>query len=436
MVPKSQSPSTWPGRVLIAVLFGSIVLATPMYANAKEAAAKARQGMMWVRWKKCDKAIPLLEEAELLRHQAHVALALADCYMASGKLMDAVEIYRALVDEKITGRHPFQDRAAIKKAPDRLVAAEARIPTLAFEAAAPYEDLEVLLNGKLLDDPFLPRQVPPDKRLAIVVRAKGYEELHDDFVLAEGEHLVRPLKLVELAPKPTKRRPEPSDRSSPSDGAWFGLRGRGYVIPSFMWRVFGDGGRTVIAPGGALTWTNELSDADLMLSLGYASYGVGPTPFKGKDAPDTDWEIIESNLHSAYFTAELSWRSALSEDRSWEFFWGGGIGLGWTFAGSLKRTQAFPLDLQPGDPYTYQKCNGPNDPSGTYLYCNQLDHDADHYDYEEPNWFAGGKSPLVYPWLAFPQLGISYKPSPSTALDLEVGVTTGGLLIGLGVRGR
>jgi hypothetical protein len=436
MVLNSQSLPSWSGRVLIAVLLGAILFASPMSANAREAAAKARQGMMWVRWKKCDKAIPLLEEAELLRHQPHVALALADCYLASGKLMDAVEIYRVLVDEKITNRHSFQDRTAIKNAPQRLLDAEARIPTLAFEAPVPYENLEVLVNGKLLDDPFVPRQVTPDAKLVIVARAKGYEEFYDDVTLAEGEHLVRPLKLLESPPKPTKRRAEASDRPSPSDGAWFGLRGRGYVVPSFMWRMFGEGGRTVMAPGGALTWTNEMSDADLMLSLGYASYGVGPTPFKGKDAPDTDWEIIESDLHAAYLTTELSWRTPLSEDRSWEFFWGGGIGIGWTFAGNIKRTQAFPLDLRPGDPYNYQKCAGPNDPPGSYLYCNQLDHDANHYDYDEPNWFAGGKRPLIYPWLAFPQLGISYKPSQSTAIDLEVGVTTGGLLLGLGARGR
>lgn len=392
---------------------------------------------MWFRWKKCHKAVPLLEEAELLRHQAHVALALADCYVEQGKIMEAVEIYRALANEEITRRHFFQDRVAIKKAPKRLEEAEARIPTLAFELRAPYEGLEIFVDGKPFENPTEPKAVKPDENIVIVARAKGYEELRDEITLAEGERLVRPLELEKAAPEPkAKRKPEKRARREPSDGAWFGMRGRGYVIPGFVWRLFGDGGRTMFAPGGALTLTNESDDADLMISLGYASYGLGPTPFKPKDAPDTDWEIIESDLHAGYVTAELAWRDPLDDAGKWEFYWGVGVGVGWTFAGDITRTQAYPYNLQPGDPYMYKKCRGPNDPPGSYLYCNQLDHDAEHYDYAEPSWFEGGKRPLVYPWFAFPQVGLTYKTSDATALDLEMGLTTGGLLVGLGVRGR
>jgi len=413
-----------------------LLVAQPRFAAADEAGIKAQRGMMWARWKKCDKAVPLLEEAELLRHQAHVALALADCYANSGKLMEAVEIYRALVEEKITRRHFFQDRVAIKKAPKRLEEAEARIPTLAFELPLPYEDLEVFVNGKPFDDPTTPKPVAPGEELVVVARAKGYDEIRDDFTLAEGERLIRPLNLPKAAPAPKEKKAKREPRSTPSDGPWFGMRGRAYVIPTFVWRLFGEGGRTVFAPGGAITLTNETDDADFMLSLGYTSYGVGPTPFKAKDAPDTDWEIVESDLHAAYITAELAWREPLDDKHVWEFYWGGGAGIGWTFAGNLKRTQAYPYNLRPGDPYTYNKCAGPNNPPGSYAYCNQLDSDADLYDHEEPNWFAGGKRPLIYPWLAFPQLGLTYKPSKATAIDLEVGLTTGGLLMGLGVRGR
>ena len=391
---------------------------------------------MWFRWKKCDKAVPLLEEAELLRHQAHVALALADCYLKSGKLFEAVEIYRALASEKITNRHFFQDRVAIKKAQKRLEKAEARIPTLAFELPSPYEDLEVFVDGKPFDNPTVAKPVKPDENIVIVARAKGYEEFRDEITLAEGERLVRPLVLEKASAEPTPQRNTRKPRGKPSDGYWFGMRGRGYVVPGFVWHLFGDGGRTMFAPGGALTLTGKTGDADLMFSLGYVNYGLGPTPFKSKDAPETDWEIIESDLHAAYVTAELAWRDPLDDAGKWEFYWGLGVGIGWSFAGNIKRTQAYPYDLQPGDPYTYNKCAGPNDPPGSYLYCNQLDHDADHYDYEEPSWFEGGKRPTVYPWFAFPQLGLTYKASDAAAFDLEMGLTTGGLLLGLGVRGR
>lgn len=421
------------------MLAGVTALLCPSSASADQAAVKAQQGMMWFRWKKCGKAVPLLEEAELLRHQAHAALALADCYVEAGKLVEAVEIYRAVAQEKITNRTLYQDRIAIQKAAKRLEEAEARIPTIAFEPSAPYEGLEVFVDGKPMDDPKQPRQVKPGETIVIVARAKGHEELRDEVSLAEGEHLIRPLKLAKaVQAKKPKRRPEHKAEadSGPGNRTWFGMRGRGYVIPSFAWRVFGEGGRTVLVPGAALSLTSETSDADLSFTLGYASYGVGPTPFKNKNAPDTDWEIIESDMHAAYATAELAWRDRLDDKGAWEFFWGGGVGIGWTFAGNLKRTQAYPPSLQPGDPYTYRKCKGPNDPPGSYVYCNELDHDADHYEYNEPSWFVGGRRPLVYPWLAFPQIGFTYKPSPATALDLELGLTTSGLLVGLGVRGR
>lgn len=427
----------WRAHCAALALVCAAAVSVPTAVHADQAGFKAQQGMMWARWKKCDKAIPLLEEAELLRHQAHVTLALADCYASTGRLTESVELYRALVDEKVTPRHLFQDRAAIKKAPKRLADAEARIPTVAFEVPAEYEGLEVFVNGQKVDDPTTPRPVAPDVTIVMVARAKGYDEMRDDFVLAEGERLVRPIRLTKT---PVERRSRKKARARPaekaSDGVWFGMRGRGYVIPSFMWRAFGEGGRTVLAPGGALTLTTKTEDTDLMFSLGYASYGLKPTPFKARNAPETDWEIIESNLQAAYLTAELAWRSPLDDDGDWEFFWGGGVGLGWTFAGDILRTQAYPPNLRPGDPYTYNKCAGPNDPPGTYAYCNELDHDADHYEYAEPHWFVGGKRPLIYPWLAFPQLGLTYKPSHATALDLEVGLTTGGLLVGLGVRGR
>ena len=105
------------------------------------------------------------------------------------------------------------------------------------------------------------------------------------------------------------------------------------------------------------------------------------------------------------------------------------------FLGDLTRTQAFPSGFKPGDPYTYQKCNGPNDPRGSFRYCNTLDKDAAHYDgYAEPSWFNGGIRPLIFPWLVLPELGFTWKPTPSIAVDLEGGVTLSGFLTGLGVR--
>ena len=73
-------------------------------------------------------------------------------------------------------------------------------------------------------------------------------------------------------------------------------------------------------------------------------------------------------------------------------------------------TQGVAAKFQPGDPYTYLKCKGPNLPRGSFAYCNTLDKDANHYRYKEPDWFHGGKRPALYPWLALPKLGFSWKP--------------------------
>src|SRR5262249_41980106 len=113
---------------------------------------------------------------------------------------------------------------------------------------------------------------------------------------------------------------------------------------------------------------------------------------------------------------------------------GGSIGIGWTFAGELYRTQAYP-PRGAKSPYDWVKCTGPDNPPGTFRYCNQLDKDADHYDgFAEPNWFQGGARPLISPWVAFPQLGLTVSPSPKFALDLEAGLTLSGILTGLGFR--
>ena len=420
-----------------AGVFAGLVLAcaatfwaTP--ANADDAAVKAQKGMQYVRLKDCSRAIPLFEEAELSRHQPRIALALADCYEKEGRLINAVELLRALADEKPTRRHGYADRLALKKAKKRLEQAEARIPTVAFELAGEYPNLEVFLNGEKIDNPSKPRQVEPNSTFELIARAKGFEELRDDFTIGEGEQLIRPLRLEPL-PKPTNAVRKRRERTTET-GPWIGARGRMFVIPNFAWKWFGDGGRTVVAPGGAVTHTTETSGADVMVTLGYTNFKFGPTPFKPKGAPDNDYELIESDMQALSASVELIWRTPIDDAGRWQFNYGGGAGLGWTFLGDLKRTQAYPPGLEPGDPYGYEKCNGPNDPAGTFYYCNELDHDAEHYNYNEPSWFSGGHRPTIYPWVALPQIGITYKAAKDVALDMEAGVTLSGFLFGIGLR--
>ena len=247
-------------------------------------------------------------------------------------------------------------------------------------------------------------------------------------MLNEGERRVITLRLESSTPPPAP--PPPKDPS-----LWLGVRYRGAIIPKFLMNAFADGGTNVIAPGGAFTVTTRSGDVDVVLSLAYMHYPMADTPFKGKGTPDTEWEFIASDLHALLATVDLVWSIPMNQAKSWLFRVGLGAGVGYSFYGDLRRVQAYPKNGKPGDPWTYRKCKGPNDPRGTFRYCNALDKDADRYgNHVEPNWFQGGIRPLVYPWLVLPELGITWKPTRAVAIDLEVGASLTGLLTGLGVR--
>jgi hypothetical protein len=104
------------------------------------------------------------------------------------------------------------------------------------------------------------------------------------------------------------------------------------------------------------------------------------------------------------------------------------------FAGDLHRTQAYP-PKGASDVYQWRKCRGPNNPTGSFRYCNELDADRDHYDgYAEPDWFHHGARPALYPLVTLPELALSYRASPSFAMELGAGLSLSGILLRLGGR--
>ncbi len=419
------------GDRLAVVLLGVLGLV----ASPRTARGQAREGLAAAKKGDCVKAVPLLEDAELQKHTPTTASALAGCYVALGELIRASELYRAIAGEKPSRAWTRTDRAEQAAAQGRADAVDARIPTLAFEPDEPYEELEIEIDGHALADPSAPKQVPSDTKLAISARAKGRKPLADKVLLAEGERRVYELRLKKSGPEPPPAAAPPASVGGKPSTTWLGARFRGLMIPRWLMNAFGDGGTTLLAPGGGVTFTTPASDADVVISLGYASYSMGPTPFKPNGTPDTEYEIVESDLQALFATVDLMWSVPLDASGAVTFRIGGGLGVGWTFAGDLHRTQAYPPAGANGDPYLYKKCRGPNDPDGTYRYCNQLDKDAAHYGgFAEPSWFDGGSRPLVFPWVALPQLGLSWRVSPGFALDVEAGLTISGILLGAGWR--
>jgi hypothetical protein len=245
--------------------------------------------------------------------------------------------------------------------------------------------------------------------------------------------------------------PEPTPPSPRRQrDVWLGAGFQGFFIPQLMFELLGEGGRDVLVPGGDISLSTRIGRRfDLVFSVAYANFRMHETPFKPKGHPDTDYEIVESDLQALQASVRFVWNIPLDRDELFAFRLGAGLGAGWTFMGDLYRTQAYPADavpgdpgsFVPGDPYRYVKCRGPNNPLGSFRYCNQLDYDADHYPgYVEPSWFTRPKGrpqglrPLVYPWLVLPEIGLALRPWDRVAFDLRVGASVTGLLGGLGVR--
>jgi len=424
-------------RALTFLLVVLVCVATTEDSEAAPLSKKARKAIVFVQKGDCVSAVPLLEDAELFRHSPITAISLAECYVVLGELVQAAFLFRAIADEKPAPTFGPLERAMLRKAKIRAPQVEARVPTLEIELEEEYAGLVVTVADQTVMDMESPVQLPPDTTLVLKAEAKGYESYEEEIVLREGEKRVVSLRLVLAAkPKPKKpKKPKPGDDRPPRSEVWIGAKFRGFLIPQFVMDAVGDGGTNVFAPGGALAVTLDVKPGvDLALSLGYSNYRMGETPFKADGAPNTEWEIIDSDLQAFMAALDLMVDVPLDADGNVSFRIGGAVGIGWTFLGDIHRTQAYPVG-DPDEPDSYRKCNGPNDPAGQFRYCNQLDKDKDHYDgFSEPSWFDGGSRPLVYPYLSLPQLGLSWYPTDNFALDLETGLTISGLVTGLGMR--
>ncbi|WP_437940806.1 PEGA domain-containing protein [Sorangium sp. So ce341] len=288
---------------------------------------------------------------------------------------------------------------------------------------------------------------PPEKK---PTKPVATEPAEDEPRVAAGPDEAKPqVEMPEPTPPDAMPEPTPSARRKQRN-VWLGAGFRGFFVPQVMFELFGEGGRHAFFPGGDVSLSTRLGRRfDLVFSVAYARFRLQETPFLPSGHPDTDYEIIESDLQALQADARLVWNIPLDRDERFAFRVGAGLGVGWMFMGELYRTQAYPGDavpgdqstFVPGDPYRYKKCRGPNNPEGSFRYCNQLDYDADHYPgYAEPSWFTRpkgkpqGLKPVVYPWLLFPELGLSFRPWDRVAFDLRVGASVTGPLGALGIR--
>lgn len=414
-----------------SVLLPALAEAADKPPSAQAAIAKARAG-------RCPEAASMLESRGELNITGQ--LALADCYAAKreGDLKSAVQVLERLLLED-PARLSGPQRVLMSKARMKLKNFKARLPTLALVIEPSSVEPEIELDG-LPQQGIGPFPLNAGKPHTVIIRAPRHEPWETSLTLKERE---RRELVVALVPTPdaieAQKRVEPHDahdsdtEANAADIAYsIGGRTRLVIVPKFAVNWFGEGGKTFLVPGGALSFSRKSPSLELRFSLAYASYAISDTPYLPKGGSLTDYEIISSDLMSLGATAEAFWTLPLNKSRSLRFLMGGGIGIGWFFGGDLYRSQAYEKE-RPGGGTAWARCIGPDEPAGTYEYCNAFDIDKDRYgNYAEPTWFDGGARPVIYPWVALPVVGLAWQLGPMS-LQLEGALTISGFETALGL---
>lgn len=430
------------GFALRALLYAASVAlasgASVAFAGPKE---DAKKGLALAKSGDCVSAVSYLEKAEAAQHRPVTAAALARCHVALGDLFLGWEIYDALATEKPAREWTPDDHVAKRGAAKKAEELDERLPRVSVKVTPKTAKALVQVAGREIADTAVPVRAPPDEKIEVRVTADGFEPFVKSMVLAEGEMATITAALEPEKPKgggagaPSggpKAEPAPSGDTGPE--IWLGAKFRGLFMPTFVMNIVADGGTTTYWPGGFVTMTARVGDVDLVPAIGVTSYALVPTPFKPHDTPDTEWERVESDLVALTLLLDVMYVIPLDAKEVGTMKIGAGFGLGWAFAGDVYRTQTYPRDGKEGDPAKYEPCKGPNDPAGTFRYCNQLDKDADRYGGPDKSWSDGGVRPVVFPWLALPMIAFGYRPLDDLALDLELGLTLNGILTGAGAR--
>ena len=142
-------------------------------------------------------------------------------------------------------------------------------------------------------------------------------------------------------------------------------------------------------------------------------------------------------MKSVYATADLLWSAKIQKNL--EFEYGAGFGLGVIF-GDLETNWV--QDIGPtgagglvgSNGHHYIAC-ATEGQGGANSGCNKSDHQnaqvAKVGGYTESSWFSGGSKPVIFPWIAVPQLGLRFKPIKNFVGRLGVGFSLTGFWFGL-----
>jgi hypothetical protein len=212
-----------------------------------------------------------------------------------------------------------------------------------------------------------------------------------------------------------------------------------------MINLFAAGGTNVNAPSIGVEFISRRDHVEYELAGSYADYGMAPTIFRSKTDPQTSNELVASNLKLIFVTFDILYEIPLERKtdaagniRTGRFalLLGGGVGFAGV-AGNLYRSQAYPLKGGTADdnvPGQWGVCHGVGNP-GVGGFCgNNNGHFSPGNDvtkgYSEPSWAGGGSKPLLFPWIALPQISLRYKPIKQLETKLDAGFSTSGFFFG------
>lgn len=215
---------------------------------------------------------------------------------------------------------------------------------------------------------------------------------------------------------------------------FFSLRVRDTVVPKYVTRLFGDGGRTwhLWQIGPELSFRRGRSD--IAISATYGSLKFKDALFRNPDDGATGWELVSSKMGSFNFAFDAMYTVPFDDDGKYAFLVGGGAGLGFVF-GPLYRSHAYPDNPAKPDGTDASKWSAckkasyaPFDPSTGESYCvRKQDRLA---GYKEPSWADGGSKPTVLPWVSLPQFSIRLTPVQRFMLRFDVGFSLYGPFFG------
>lgn len=219
-------------------------------------------------------------------------------------------------------------------------------------------------------------------------------------------------------------------------------RGRGYMfvgafyrhmmVPEFLIDLFAEADDTYFNPALGGEFTYRRNGFDITAAVWWASFN-GEGSFRGQGDPESDTEIVNSELSTIFASASFMWSTEFNEYVA--FSYGVDVGIGFVL-GELRRSEAYQA-AGGGDFGDYSACTGPgvgqgglSDASTQGVWCDVVDPDLGP---GTANVLEDGVPPVA-PWLALPHLALRIKPIRQLMIRIDLGFSVLGFFSGIAVN--